>query len=842
MKLPGMRIAVIGPLPPPAGGMANQSRQLVELLRADGASVQLLPVNPPQRPAWLGRVRGLRAALRLPLYLWRLWKVADTVDLFHVMANSGWSWHLHAAPAIWVGRWKRKTVVLNYRGGEADAFLTRCPRLVGASLRRADVILVPSSYLAQVMERHGYAAHIVPNIIDLARFAPRPPANAGVDLDPRPGPLLLVARHLEKIYDNASALRAFALVRRVHPDASLVLAGRGAELGALRQLAAELGVADAVRFPGQVDNADMAALYRASDVVLNPSLADNMPISALEALACGVPLVSTNVGGIPAMLRDGETALLVAPGDAAAMARALLTLLARPDYAARIAAAGLEHVRQFSWQRVAPLLLAQYRCALGAARPGLRTALVSGLLFPLHEKIKCHDSVALRRQMELSQWWSAERLAQWQLQRLRALLAHAQAHVPHYRAQFAALGFSPHQVHGLADLARLPLLEKADIGADREGFKSALARDLSRFNTGGSSGEPLVFFIGKQRVSHDIAAKWRATRWWGVDIGDTEVVLWGSPIELGVQDRLRALRDRLLRTTLLPAFQMSPGKLDGFIQRIRQLRPKMLFGYPSALSHLARHAHARDIPLDGLGVKVAFVTAERLYDEQRELIGASFACPVANGYGARDAGFIAHECPQGGMHITAEDIIVEIVDRAGRPLPPGTSGAIVVTHLASGDFPFIRYRTGDVGALDPAPCPCGRGLPLLQKIEGRSTDFVVAQDGTVMHGLALVYILRDLPQVRQFKIIQENLALTRVQVVTLPALDAAARHAIETGFRARLGEAVEVRIDQVTAIAPEASGKFRYVVSHVDSHVDSNVADTVAAKLAQLDPNVVPTR
>ena len=812
MKLAGMRIAVIGPLPPPAGGMANQSRQLVELLRADGASVQLLPVNPTQRPAWLGRVRGLRAALRLPFYLWRLWKAADTVDLFHIMANSGWSWHLHAAPAIWVGRLKRKAVVLNYRGGEADAFLARSPRLVGASLRRADVILVPSAYLAQVLERHGYAAHIVPNIIDLARFAPRP---APADANARRGPVLLVARHLEKIYDNASALRAFALVREAHPDASLVLAGCGAELAALRQLAFELGVADAVRFPGQVANAAMAALYRDSDVVLNPSLADNMPNSVLEALACGVPLVSTNVGGIPALLRDGETALLVAPGDAPAMARALLSLLDQPARAARLAAAGLEHVRQFSWERVAPPLLAQYRRALGAARPGWRTALVAGLLFPLHEKIKRHDSVALRRQMELSQWWSAARLEEWQVQRLRALLAHAQAHVPHYRAQFAALGFAPQQLRSLADLARLPLLGKADISAGRDGFKSDLARDLSRFNTGGSSGEPLVFYIGKQRVSHDIAAKWRATRWWGVDIGDTEVVVWGSPIELGAQDRLRALRDRVLRSTLLPAFQMSPEKLDGFIQRIRHLRPKMLFGYPSALSHLARHARARDIPLDGLGVKVAFVTAERLYDEQRALIGASFACPVANGYGARDAGFIAHECPQGGMHITAEDIIVEIVDAAGQPLPPGASGAIVITHLASADFPFIRYRTGDVGALDPAPCPCGRGLPLLQKVEGRSTDFVVAQDGTVMHGLALVYILRDLPQVRQFKIIQEHLALTRVLLVALPTLDGPTRAAIQAGFRARLGAAVEVDIDEVAEIAPEASGKFRYVISKV---------------------------
>ena len=151
--------------------------------------------------------------------------------------------------------------------------------------------------------------------------------------------------------------------------------------------------------------------------------------------------------------------------------------------------------------------------------------------------------------------------------------------------------------------------------------------------------------------------------------------------------------------------------------------------------------------LDDLGIAVAFVTSERLYDHQRAEIAQGFGCTVANGYGGRDAGFIAHECPQRGMHLSAEDIIVEIIDADGTVLPPGQAGEIVVTHLATRDFPFIRYRTGDQGILDHATCPCGRGLPLLKEIQGRSTDFVVAHDGTVMHGLALIYILRDLPEI-----------------------------------------------------------------------------------------------
>jgi len=292
--------------------------------------------------------------------------------------------------------------------------------------------------------------------------------------------------------------------------------------------------------------------------------------------------------------------------------------------------------------------------------------------------------------------------------------------------------------------------------------------------------------------------------------------VWGSPIELGTQDRVRQIRDSLLRTKLLPAFEMSEAKLDSFVAEIRAMCPKILFGYPSALAHIAHHAETRGQRMNDLGIRVAFVTSEKLYDHQREQISRVFGCRVANGYGGRDAGFIAHECPTGGMHITAEDIIVEIVDDAGNPVPHGQAGEIVTTHLATKDFPFIRYRTGDVGMLDEQLCPCGRGLPLLKEIQGRTTDFLVAQDGTVMHGLALVYILRDLPGVRQFKIVQENLQRTRILVTTDAYFQEESTRLIVAGVKQRLGQAVQVEIEQVDAIPKEASGKYRYVVSRVN--------------------------
>jgi phenylacetate-CoA ligase len=445
----------------------------------------------------------------------------------------------------------------------------------------------------------------------------------------------------------------------------------------------------------------------------------------------------------------------------------------------------------------------------------LYTAVCSHVIFPLHEKAKGHGSVALRQRLETSQWWPRDAIEADRVQRLRGFLTDVGTHVPYYRELFARLAFDPASVQAVADLARLPLLGKPEIRAHSDAMKAGDAGPLARYNTGGSSGEPLIFYIGKGRTTHDVASKWRATRWWGVDIGDPEMVVWGSPIELSAQDRVRRVRDALLRTCLLPAFEMSDAKVDGFIAAIREQRPRMLFGYPSALTHIARRAEARGVAMNGLGIKVAFVTSERLYDDQRATIARVFGCGVANGYGGRDAGFIAHECPQGGMHMTAEDIIVEIIGPDGQPVPEGQSGEIVTTHLATRDFPFIRYRTGDVATMDTRTCACGRGLPLIKEIQGRTTDFVVAADGTVMHGLALIYILRDLPGVQGFKIVQETLQQTTVQLVVNEGFDRSGSAGIVAAFQRRLGPSVHVDLQFVDRIPPEKSGKFRYVVSKV---------------------------
>ena len=349
-----LRVGVVGPLPPPSGGMANQCEQLVRLLRSEGVHVELVRTNCPYRPNWVGRVPLLRALFRLVPYVGSLWRSAGRTDVVHLMANSGWAWHLFAAPAVVVARLRSVPIIVNYRGGGADAFFAHAPSYVFKMLARSSLCVTPSVFLQRVFARHGLASTVIPNIIDLARFAPALPHGFGT------APHLVVTRNLEPIYDVATAIRAFSLVQTVYKDARLTVAGTGPELAMLRDLVAGLNLMDAVHFSGGIGNALMPDLYASADCVLNSSTVDNMPIAILEAFASGVPVVITSAGGIPDLVTHGVSGLLVPVGDYRAMAREVLRVFQNPKLACGLRQAGLQEAQRYTWAQVRARWLDSY--------------------------------------------------------------------------------------------------------------------------------------------------------------------------------------------------------------------------------------------------------------------------------------------------------------------------------------------------------------------------------------------------------------------------------------------------------------------------------------------------
>jgi len=357
-----LRVLLVGPSLDILGGQAVQAARLLERLREiPGLEVDFLPVN-PRLPGALGalqRVKYVGTVATSLAYGASLLARVPRYDVVHAFSASYWSYLLAPLPALAVGKLFGKRTVLNYRSGEADDHLANWRSAVPTMRRLADAIAVPSGYLVDVFARHGLTAESIFNFVDVDALPHRERATAR--------PLFFSNRNLEPLYNVGCTLEAFALVQREVPGARLVLAGDGSQRAALERRARELGLTD-VEFLGRVPNARMGALYDAADVYLNSPDIDNMPGSIIEAYAAGVPIVTTNAGGIPYIVRHEETGLMVERGDHRAMADAALRLLREPGRAHRLSSrARAECLDRYVWPAVRHEWVALYERLAGRA-------------------------------------------------------------------------------------------------------------------------------------------------------------------------------------------------------------------------------------------------------------------------------------------------------------------------------------------------------------------------------------------------------------------------------------------------------------------------------------------
>jgi phenylacetate-CoA ligase len=458
----------------------------------------------------------------------------------------------------------------------------------------------------------------------------------------------------------------------------------------------------------------------------------------------------------------------------------------------------------------------------------MHPTIVRHLLLPIHERLLQRPTLSYLAELERSQWLSRQELEGLQDRRLGVLLNTALLHSPWHAARLRAAGIDLQSSRPFtrSDLRLVPTMDKADASRHR---KQLVWKDAPggacRYSTGGSSGEPLVFYFGRKRQAADAACRFRARRWWGHRIGDAEVLLWGGAIELGKTDAVRVIRDRCFNQLVLDAFHMSSQSMDQYLERIEKFQPRCIYGYASSLSLLAAHARSRSRFLRLPKLQVVFATGETLYPHQRQLIRETFAAPVANEYGCRDGGLIALESPDGQMLVNSETVILEVLDAEGREVAPGEVGEAVVTNLFSEAQPFIRYRTGDLVRQSDESCRSGRGLHVISEVMGRQTDFIVRSDGAIQHARSVIHSLRALDGIAQFKVIQQE--IDRFQVLIRPndAWTHDLAPVIIQGMRERVGCDADVEVSLRDEIPPEASGKHRYVVSHVELPVELAIAE-----------------
>lgn len=401
-----------------------------------------------------------------------------------------------------------------------------------------------------------------------------------------------------------------------------------------------------------------------------------------------------------------------------------------------------------------------------------------------------------------------------QLRRLRDLLAHARASSPFHRERFRSLGFDPAALESLDDLAALPLTTKDDIRQHRlemlaQGLDPA---SLVTMTTSGSTGVSLTLHMDEDSRQFKRACAIRHDMWTGWRLGERVGAAWGNP-EAAKHWRLWLRNLLLIRHIPLDTLRMDGAAMTRFHEELVRLKPTVLFGHAHSLYLFARFARERGLaPFSPRGV---VSTAMVLHDFERATIEEVFRTRVFNRYGCEEASLIASECEaHEGLHVNCDTLVVEVVDAAGKPLPPGVPGAVVVTDLTNRAMPLIRYKVGDVAAFKPGACSCGRSYPLLGSLEGRIADYVRTASGEYISGISLTEnFAMKLEGIKQLQIVQERIDLLRFRLVPEEGGAEPDVEGLEKLVRQRFGGEMRFEVERVDSIQSERSGKYRFCIS-----------------------------
>jgi phenylacetate-CoA ligase len=416
------------------------------------------------------------------------------------------------------------------------------------------------------------------------------------------------------------------------------------------------------------------------------------------------------------------------------------------------------------------------------------------------------------KHLEQSQFWSDEAIRELQERKLSALLRHAQESVPFYRARRDASqnanATAWDQLHSLAGITKHDLIHSnVDLRSE------ARLGPQTVKTTGGSTGQAVTVRKSRQATALEIAANWRGFRWEGIDIGDRQARFWGVPVTTRGRLRAQAI-DWVSHRRRYSAFKFAETDIAGYVADLERFRPHYFYGYASMLRCLADYLVDRNRTLR-CDLRAVISTSEPLTPPDRRLFERAFAAPVFNEYGCGELGTIAHECERGGLHVHAENLLLEI-----QPPEPGAAadapGEVVVTELNNLAMPLIRYRLGDFAAWSTEPCACGRTLPTLREVFGRSYDMVRNREGQRLHGEFFMYIVEDARQrglgIDAFQLVQHDYDNVTVRVVPSEGYGVAAEEFVRSRIRAGLGETVDVAFERVAAISRERSGKMRLVI------------------------------
>ncbi len=450
-----------------------------------------------------------------------------------------------------------------------------------------------------------------------------------------------------------------------------------------------------------------------------------------------------------------------------------------------------------------------------APRPA-RTLMASGYGYYLRSWRYSPETEVYIKEALARESWSSEQWQDWQARELERLLKTATTQVPYYRAYWEERRRKGEDA-AWERLENWPVLTKDALRETPEAFLADDARDkkLFKLSTSGTSGKPLTLWRSREAMRRWYALfelRWR--NWYGVSRHDRWAILGGQLVTpVAQQTPPFWVWNAGLNQLYMSTMHISPQNVAHYLEALRRYRIRYLWGYASSLYALAHLALEQGLAAPKL--EVAISNAEVLTSVQRESIAKAFGCRAVDTYGMAEAVAGASECDYGVMHLWPDAGIVEVLDdETDRVLPAGEVGRLICTGLINHDMPLIRYEVGDRGSLSPdaSRCACGRALPRLTAIEGRTIDNIITLDGRRIFWLNPVFY--GLP-VREAQIVQEERERLEVKVVPTPAYSEGDRAAIRSRLLERVGD-MTIDIQEVESIPRSANGKFRAVVNKVD--------------------------
>jgi phenylacetate-CoA ligase len=418
-----------------------------------------------------------------------------------------------------------------------------------------------------------------------------------------------------------------------------------------------------------------------------------------------------------------------------------------------------------------------------------------------------------------TEWFSEGELTAYQDERLRAIVKHAYETVPFYRRQFDAYKLKPSEIRGQRDLYKIPLLTRNDIQANFDDLRSRDVVDgsMRTGHTSGTTGSPLTVGYDRDTVWMTYAVLDRHYRWAGCRLGrdgDRIAVARGNVIVPLDQKQPPFWRmNRYHNQLLLSSFHLSKQNLPAYFDALTHFKPAVVEGYPSTLYVLAKFLQSRG---EKFPVKAAMTSSETLYDFQRELIEDRFECRVFDYYGMAERVVFSSECERHeGHHLAMEYGLVEIVDGQGQSVSVGSLGKLVGTSLCNKAMPLIRYVTNDMTSVREKPCSCRRGLKMMDDVTTKSEDMLTLKDGRLISPSVLTHPFKPLDCIEGSQIVQMDPQTVIVRLIPGPTYTSAHTHHLITELTARLGQDIRVEVQMVDRLEQKASGKFKWVISHV---------------------------